>query len=333
MSQKREPVLEPEEIAALMEKIAPDERTQAFFATLPPLPQPAHVEAFTYESEGPEGPDRYPLFAVIQQHLAEHMRDHCTEIFQRQISLDLESMEQQSYDEIIAGEGARAYLVFECDGFGSMLVAMDTPLIVSYVDALLGGTGEKHDGMDELSPVEERLAMRIAATLKAFLEASWQPIQPIEFKLAKIETDVEFLGVAAAGDSCFRSRFRVKFCKDVSGELDICYPRAFLEPILNKLRSNGQEKAATIDETWNRELEECLLQAPVELRLEMGSTRMNVGEFLNLKAGDYLNMYRRETDAVTLWLESVPMFQAVAGQRDGSLAAEIIDINDNGGKP
>jgi len=326
------PVLDPEEIAALMEKIAPDEEAQAFFATLPPLPQPQQVDSFTYESEGPEGPERYPLYAVIQQHLAEHLHEHCNEMFHRQVGLDIEDMTQEDYGELITCEDSRVYLVFECDNFGLMLIIVDTPLIVAYVDAMLGGTGEKHEGMDELSPVEERLAARLAATLKNMLEASWKPIQPVRFKLVKVETDVEFLGVAASKDSCFKTTLNIKFCKEINGHMHICYPRSFLEPILSKLRANAQETPATMDEAWTAELHACLQEAPVELRLELGSTPMKVRDFLALKAGDQLPIFKRETDTVTLWVESEPMFQVMAGQHDSALAAEIVEVKNHGGK-
>lgn len=328
----RQPVLEPEEIAALMEKIAPNEKAQAIFATLPPIPQPEHVEAFSYESEGPEGPDRYPLYAVIQQHLSEHLREHMNDLFQRTITLDLEGMQQKNYEEVIAPEDSRVYLVYDCEGFGLMLVVVDTRLVVTYVDALLGGIGEAHPTMEELSPVEERLAVRFANALKAMLEEAWKPICPIRFKLIKVETDVDFLGVAAARDSCFNTTFVIKLCKDVQGSMHMCYPRTFLEPILNDLRSNAQEAPAALDETWSRELKACLQDAPVELRLELGSLPMLVREFLTLKPGDHLPIYKREIDPVTLWVESDPMFQVMAGQRNGSLAAEIVAIKKTGGK-
>jgi len=327
-----QPVLDPEEIAALMEKIAPNEQAQAIFATLPPVPQPEHIADFSYESEGQEGPERYPLFAVIQQHLADHLREHFNEVFQRTISMDMEGMAQLSYDEIITSEDSRVYLVFECDGFGLMLVMISTRLVVTYVDALLGGNGEAHEGMDELSPVEERLSARLANALKLMLEASWKPVHPIHFKLIKVETDVDFLGVASARDICFRTDYQIKLCRDIAGNMQICYPRTFLEPILNNLRADAQETPAALDEAWSRDLKACLQDAPVELRLELGAIPMLVRDFLTLKPGDYLPMYKREKDSVTLWVESEPMFQVMAGQREGSLAAEIVSIKNSGGK-
>jgi len=327
-----QPVLEPEEIAALMEKVAPSEKAQAFFATLPPVPQPEQVEDFSYESEGQEGPERYPLYGVIQQYLADALREHYSELFQRPITLDMEGMDQLNYEELLNSEEAQTYLVYECDGFGLMLVIVNTRLVVTYVDALLGGSGEASDGMEELSPVEERLAIRLAGTLKSMMEASWKPVYPIEFKLIKVETDIDFLGVASAKDICFKTAYQVKLSKDVMGHVQICYPRTFLEPLLNSLRADAQEAPAAMDEAWSRDLNACLMDAPVELRLELGSMPMLIRDFLQLKPGDHIPIYKRENDPVTLWVESDPMFQTMAGQRDGSLAAEIIDIKTNGGR-
>lgn len=328
-----QPVLEPEEIAALMEKIAPNEQAQAIFATLPPIPQPMSVEAFSYESEGPEGPDRYPLFGVIQQHMAEHLREHLSEVFQRPVSLDLEEMTQSAYEDVVNPGEAQVYLVYECDGYGPMLVMLNTRLVVTYVDALLGGNGEAHPSMEELSPVEERLAVRLANILKGMLEASWKPVTPLCFKLIKVETDLDFLGVASPKDICFNTSYHIRLSREVAGHLNICYPRTFLEPFLNNLRAGTQETPTTLDEAWSRELLACLQDASVELRLELGTMSMQVRDFLTLKPGDHLPMYKRERDPVTLWVESEPMFQVMAGQREGSLAAEIVSIKHSGGKP
>jgi len=331
----QQPVLEPEEIAALMEKLAPDEQAQAFLASLPPLPQPEHVADFSFESDRPDGPERYPLYAVIQQHLAESLREHFNDIFHRQITLDNENMELQVYGQLISSEDSRVYLVFECAGFGLMLVIIDTQLVVSYVDAMLGGTGEKSENsenMEQLSPVEERLSERLANALKHMFEASWKPVEAIEFRLVNVETDVEFLGVASDKEECFKTIFKAKFSSDVNGYLNICYPRTFLEPLLGKLRANAQETPTSLDEEWNKELRNCLQEAPLELRLELGSVSMNVRDFLSLKTGDHLPIFKRETDTVTLWVESEPMFEAMAGQNDGVLAAEIIQTRLNGGK-
>jgi len=331
--QQEGPVLEPEEVAALMEKIAPDEEAQAIFATLPPIPQLEHVETFNFGNEGPEGPERYPLFGSVQERMAETLKDSWKEIFQRQIDLEAGNITMTHYEEAIEPGKPNAYLVFEHPGFGLMLIVISINLAVAYVDALLGGNGEAYgEGAEVLSPVEQRLCERLAREIEHIMEAAWKPVSPMKFTLKKIETDSQFLGVAANRDFCFSTTYHIKLDDNLEGDIAFHFPRAFLDPILEMLRSNDQDKLINVDDEWSLQLQESLQGTPLTLRLEMGSLQMNVAEFLALKSGDQLPLSRHKTDMVELWVESEPMFRAIAGQKDGWLAAEIKEQYHHGGE-
>lgn len=331
--QQEGPVLEPEEVAALMENIAPDEEAQAIFATLPPIPQPEHVEAFNFENEGPEGPERYPLFGSVQERMAEALKDSWREIFQRQIDLGAGNITMTHYEEAIEPDKPNAYLVFAHPDFGLMLVVISINLAVAYVDALLGGNGEAYgEGAKMLSPVEKRLCERLAQEIKHIMETAWKPVFPMEFTLRKIEVDPQFLGVAANHDLCFSTTYHIKLDDNLEGDIVFHFPRAFLDPILERLRSNDQDKPASVDDEWSLQLRDGLQGTPLTLRLEMGSLQINVAHFLALKSGDQLPLSKRETDMVELWVESEPMFRAIAGQTNGWLAAEIKEPYHHGGE-
>jgi len=327
------PVLEPEEVAALMENVAPNEEAQAIFATLPPIPQPEHVEAFSFENEGPEGPERYPLFGSVQERLSELLNDGWKEIFQRQIELKAPATALTHYEELISSDKPNVYFVFDHAGFGLMLVVISTSLAVAYVDALLGGNGEAYGEVAEsLSPVEQRLSKRLAKEIKLTMEAAWKPVYPMDFILKKIETDPQFLGVAASQDLCFSTVHHIKLADDLEGDIGFHFPREFLDPILEMLRSNDQDKPASMDDEWSLQLRQGLQGTPLTVRLEMSSLQMNIAQFLALKSGDQLSLSKRETDMVELWVESEPVFHAIAGQKDGWLAAEITEPYHHGGE-
>jgi flagellar motor switch protein FliM len=331
--QQEGPVLEPEEVAALMENIAPDEETQAIFATLPPIPQPEHVEAFNFENVGPEGPERYPLFGSVQERIAEAIKDSWKEIFHRQIDMGAGNITMIHYEKAIEPDKPNVYLVFEHSAFGLMLVVVSINLAVAYVDALLGGTGEAYgESAETLSPVEHRLSERLAREIKHIMEAAWKPVSPMDFTLRKIETDPQFLGVAVNHDLCFSATYHIKLDDNLEGNIAFHFPRAFLDPILEMLRSSNQDKSASEDDEWSLQLRESLQSAPLTLRLEMGSLQMNIAQFLALKSGDQLPLSKRETDMVGLWVESEPVFRAIAGQKDGWLAAEIKEPYHHGGE-
>lgn len=328
------PVLDPEEVAALMEHVAPNEEAQAIFATLPPLPQPEHVEAFSFESEGTEGPDRYPLFGSIQERLAETMNEDWKDIFQRQIELSSDKTTLTHYEEIMTSDKPNAYFVFEHSGFGLMLVVISTRLAVAYVDALLGGSGEAFGEASEvLSPVERRLCDRLTRAIELAMEDAWKPVYSMEFILKNIETDPQFLGVAAGQDLCFSTVHHIKLDDNLEGDIAFHFPHAFLEPVLEILRSPDQDTAAaTVDHEWSSQLQNSLQDTPLTLRLEAGALQMDVCQFLSLKTGDQLSLSKRQTDPVELWINSKPVFQAIAGQKDGWLAAEITETYHYGGE-
>lgn len=321
------PVLEPEEVAALMEQVGPAESAEALFATLPPLPQPEHVEPFSFDAQGPDDPERFPLFTRVQERFSEILSERWKERFQQALDISLDEASLTRYGEVTDAEKPALYLVYENAGLGLMLARIHIPLAVAYVDALLGGQGEAPEDAEALSPVEERLCRkRLAEDIEHMMEEAWQPVFPMDFILKRMDTDPQFLGVAAGEDPCFSAVHRIKTGAGLEGEIGLHFPRAFLDPILEHLRDDSRNDAQETDPEWSAAMTAALAPTPVTLRLELGRVPMNVGRFLELKPGDHLPLGLRETDPLDVWIDSEPVFKAVAGQKDGWLAAEIIEI-------
>jgi len=50
-----------------------------------------------------------------------------------------------------------------------------------------------------------------------------------------------------------------------------------------------------------------------------------------MKPGDFLPLSTRANDPCSLWIDEIPLFQARPGEKDGHLAAEIIEPAQPGG--
>jgi len=319
------PILEPEEIEALVASVAPGETVEALFATLPPLKQPETIEEFSFESTGGDGPARYPLFISLQERMAETLKEQWSDMFSRDVAVSFQSMDEVSYSDVINAEDPRVFFAYSVEDFGRMMLSFDLPLIVAYVDAMLGGNGEAYgEDIIALSPVEKSLSERIAKSLEMHLEKAWKPVTVLDFVLLKIDTDPQFLSVAGPYDACFSMQFEIQLDEDVKGMFALYYPRTFLEPMLDNLRSTMSDEPASVDKDWEQRLQDSLNDVPITMRLEMGQCEMNVGQFLNLSPGDYLPLKVSESEPSTLWVDQMPMFQAQAGSQDGMLAAELI---------
>lgn len=322
----QEPILAPEEIDALMQAVAPSEQAQALLATLPPIHQPESVESFDFSAGSDNGPDRYPLLFNLQQRVAESLKEQWTETFQREISVSSEGIDERVYQDIIQAndETAQVFFIYEVHGFGRMMLTCDMPLIVAYIDAMLGGTGEAFgDSAEALSPVEMSLSMRIGTSLEKLLANMWEPVHDMPFSLLKIEVEPQFLAVAANTDTCFSVKFEIKIAEEFRGHMHLHYPRGFLEPILDGLRASSSDEPNTKDEEWDSLLQKSIEQVPLTVRLELGQCHLNIKQFLALRSGDFLPLSKGEQEPSTLWVSSSPMFEAMPGSQDGLLAAEL----------
>jgi len=326
-------VLETEEIAALMAGSEASERAAALFAALPPLKKPEKIEPFRYDQGDLDGPSRYPLLVSLHDRLAEVLQGHWGDQFRREIPARFIGMKSQLYEKIADEELQQVYFTLEAKEFGRMMVTVDIPLIVVIVDAMLGGEGSFFDkDQPQLSPVEFRLCDYIGKDLRELVIKAWQPFRHYAFSLLRLDTNPQFNPLAGSKDNCFSAEYRISMSENLEGLICFHYPRAVLEPLLEQMRGAANEKQPIVDQEWQQHLNEAIDAMPLTVRLEMGSCRLDFGRFLALKAGDLLPLNKREGDPATLWIEGIPMFQAVPGQQNGMLAAEIVQKNASGGR-
>jgi len=326
------PVLAPEEIEALMARVAPDERRAALFASLPPLKQPARVEPIRLGDRPGDGPERYPMFLNIQERLLEALSEEWNALFKPDVVIKLAGHDVRPYRDIIAEDAARLYLVLMAGDYGRMMLTLDVPLVVAIVDAMLGGIGEAPAETTVLSAVERRLAERIGERMAHLLAEAWRPVQPLQFRSLRQDTNPQFLAVTNAADACFSTHFEIS-AGEAAFTMATHYPRPFLEPLLDKLKAAVSEETSELDAEWGRKLTSALALAPACLRVELGTCRLDIGRFLELAPGDVLPLSRRATDPSLVRVGRAPMFHARAGDRDGMLAIEILEPVSPGGQP
>jgi len=326
-----EPILAPEEIEALMANVGPTEHAEAMFAALPPIRQPEQVEAFQFDNSDDDSPKHYPMFVNLQQRLIEMLDEQWDEIFKRDITIQINRMESSIYKDIISTDAPNVYFVLEVESYGRIMLTFDTSIIVAFVDAMLGGEGESSDSPQTLSPVELRLAERIADKLANSLSSLWAPVHALAFKTYKLDYDPQFLAVTSAMETCFSTYFDIKLSEQLSGQMGIHYPRPFLEPMIELLRVAISDEPSESDSEWTHALTTRIAQTPVDVRFELGRCHIEIGTFLTLKPGDAIPLKTRTSDPCSLWVEDIPMFQARPGEKDGVLAAEIIETIHPGG--
>lgn len=319
------PILAPEEISALLAEMAPEEEAQALFATLPPMLQPAQIEDISFEQMKSDGPEKYEPFVKLHERMSQHLMDRWLVPYFKDAVVSLQGIEAEHLAAVLDGERDQLFLVYDCIPQGRLLMTIDKVLIVALVNVMLGGKGDiSYEAPGTLSPVELRLAQRIATKLAVPVARSWERVPTFALTLKSIEPSSQKMLAALKLEECTTAKFQLQLNDRFEGALHIHYLPSFTVPVLEMMRSSSAEEEAEPDQVWQQQLLETLESVPATLKLELGCCWLNVNDFLHLKEGDFLPLKVRETDPVKLYVESVPMFWALPGQQDGMVAAEIM---------
>ena len=321
-----EPVLNEGEIQALLGAIAPEEEANALLASLPDMPQPEKIDDYEFREEEKSGLNDYPRFSQMHDRFTESLLQSWKGNFTQSISVFFKETVEHSYFEVLDNDDPRIYFTLEAPGVGSTLIILDKALVISYIDALLSGEGEvSPDEESVMTSLEVKLAERIASTIAAMLNELWAPIISLDLQLKQIDMDPMNLLMTGEDEACFLVTNVIVLGEIVRGDVTICYPFSFLEPMLISMRSQTREAAESIDEEWNSDLRRSIVNSPIELRLELDRCKIRVQDFLNYKIGDFLPIVLPEREPATFWIDKYKSYHATPGQQDGMLAAEILD--------
>jgi flagellar motor switch protein FliM len=224
--------------------------------------------------------------------------------------------------------------IFKLDPLkGAALVAMDAPLAFSIVDSVLGGTSRNALTLNRLfTNLELRLVQMVLTDVLADLEKAWTPLYPAKISLLRMEMNPRLVTIVPPEYQVVTMTVKVHI-EETIGTMIFVVPIMTIEPIRDKLKEGMQFDLMAIDPEWSNRLSTEILDAPLELAVELGNSRISLRELLDLEVGDTIMLDKPCTSELMVKVEGVPKYQGVPGIRHGNKAMQISDILTNkGGK-
>lgn len=324
--EKETPLLGPDEIQALISSVAPEDALGTVIETLPPLDEPKVVNTLSIDELGSEGLDHYPPFIKLHESLSELIRTKWLESITDNCAIEPLRVKKKTFREFVEEEEKYVFFAYESPLYGRFMVAVETHLLIAFVDALLGGKGESlREPPCVISRVELKLSEHIARQVAEYVDGVWHDAtgKNIEAEAYKIDPNFQFLSVAPKKAIYVGVIYPIRL-GSLQGELGIYYPQTFVDPLVKELDASGDAMGEFPDPEWARSLEQELAKVPVTVALRVGHVRMTMREFLEIQEGDLLHLGADEHDEMELFIEGVAKYTAIAGQKDGMLAAEIV---------
>ena len=214
--------------------------------------------------------------------------------------------------------------LYKLDPFkGAALIAMDSAMVFTVVDSILGGTGTPAiPGNRIFTSIELRLMEKVSRDILLDLERAWAPIHKVKTNLLRMEMNPRLVNIVPAEYQVVSMTLKIQI-DDMVGDMIFAVPFMTIEPVRDKLRSGVQFEMMAVDPQWSFRLSEDLMEAPLEVSAEMGGAVITMAELLGLAPGDTIMLDSQSRGELLVKVAGVEKFMGVPGVRSGNKAVQI----------
>jgi flagellar motor switch protein FliM len=211
---------------------------------------------------------------------------------------------------------------------GHGLLTLPSPLVAALLQVSCGGPAGKVSALPsrEFSSVELRLIERLGSRILAELRTAWEPIAAVDVALTRVETTPLFATIAAHDELVVHAELAVVVPGLEPSTVSLVFPNASLDPIRTRLqtvRTVDESAPATTDAGWSARLRERLLDVPLEVAVELGSTGMALSRLLELAVGDLVTLDVGRDGPVIVRVAGEAHFHGAPGVQGGHNAVRV----------
>ncbi len=298
-----------------------------------------------FDEEGDEADERSGIQAILSSALVSYERLPMLEVvFDRLVRLMSTSLRNFTSDNVevsldnIASIRFGDYLnsiplpamlsVFkaeEWDNFG--LITVDSSLIYSIVDVLLGGrrgTAAMRIEGRPYTTIERSLVERMVHVMLGDLSAAFEPLSPVTFRFDRLETNPRFATISRPSNAAIVARLRIDM-EDRGGRLELLLPYATLEPVRELLLQMFMGEKFGRDTIWETHLAEELWVTDVDLEAVIDTQVMKLRDVFDLKVGSRIMLSATQDSSIQLACGDVPMYTGRMGRKGNRVAVRIED--------
>jgi len=278
--------------------------------------------------------ERLPMLEVVFDRLVRLMSTSLRNFTSDNVEVSLDSIASIRFGDYLNSIPLPAMLsVFkaeEWDNFG--LITVDSSLIYSIIDVLLGGrrgTAAMRIEGRPYTTIERNLVERMIHVILGDLSAAFEPLSPVAFRFDRLETNPRFATISRPSNAAIVTRLRVDM-EDRGGRVDLLLPYATLEPVRELLLQMFMGEKFGRDSIWETHLAEELWLTEVDLEAVMDTQIMRLSEVFDLKVGSQIILSATPETQIQLNCGGIPMYTGRMGRRGSQIAVQIEDRIDRG---
>lgn len=273
--------------------------------------------------------ERLPMLEVVFDRLVRLMSTSLRNFTSDNVEVSLDNIASVRFGDYLNSIPLPAMLsVFkaeEWDNYG--LITVDSSLIYSIVDVLLGGrrgTAAMRIEGRPYTTIESSLVERMFHVMLCDLSAAFEPLSPVTFRFDRLETNPRFATISRPSNAAIVVRLRIDM-EDRGGRLELLLPHATLEPVRELLLQMFAGEKFGRDTIWETHLAEELWITDVDLEAVIDTQVMRLRDVFDLKVGSRIMLSATQETPVQLVCGNVPMYTGQMGRKGNKVAVRIGD--------
>jgi len=273
--------------------------------------------------------ERLPMLEVVFDRLIRLMSTSLRNFTSDNVEVSLDNIASIRFGDYLNSIPLPAMLsVFkaeEWDNYG--LITVDSSLIYSIVDVLLGGrrgTAAMRIEGRPYTTIERSLVERMIHVMLADLSAAFEPLSPVTFRFDRLETNPRFATISRPSNAAIVIRLRIDM-EDRGGRLELLLPYATLEPVRELLLQMFMGEKFGRDSIWETHLAEELWLTAVKLEAVLDEQTMKLGDVFALEVGSQIMLNATPESMVDLRCGDVPLYTGKMGRRGDQMAIRVED--------
>lgn len=271
--------------------------------------------------------ERLPMLEIVFDRLVRLMSTTLRNFTSDNVEISIDTMASQRFGDYLNSIPLPAMLaVFRAeqwDNYG--LIVVDSALIYSVVDVLLGGrrgTAAMRIEGRPYTTIERTLVERMITVVLGDLKAAFEPLCEVNFRFDRLEVNPRFAAISRLSNAAVVARMRIEM-EDRGGRLEVLLPYATLEPVRELLLQQFMGERFGRDSIWETHLAEELRMTDIALDVVLDQQTMPLRQVLDLKVGDQVVLAGNPGAPVSLRCGEVALFEARLGRRENRLAVRI----------
>ncbi|MBT3358848.1 MAG: flagellar motor switch protein FliM [Rhodospirillales bacterium] len=271
--------------------------------------------------------ERLPMLEVVFDRLVRLMSTSLRNFTSDNVEVSLDNIASIRFGDYLNSIPLPAMLsVFKAEEWDNHgLITVDSSLIYSIVDVLLGGrrgTAAMRIEGRPYTTIERSLVERMVHVALADLSAAFEPLSPVTFRFDRLETNPRFATISRPSNAAIVAKLRIDM-EDRGGRMELLIPYATLEPVRELLLQMFMGEKFGRDSIWETHLAEELWLTDVDMEAVLDEQTMSLKDIFELKVGSRVMLNATPSSIVELRCGDVPMYSGTMGRKGDRIAIRI----------